>query len=412
MEERVKQTEGETKDALKGEQQGEDVATGAEVEKHRTDFERVKAAIIKAKSVLPQEADARVPGERTKDKESTDVDKPVDKGKDESVKSSKAEKAVKFEDAKTTKQDSKQDSKPPKIPARNLTDEERAALEDAPDIVKKAFARREKELGNSANALSSKLGAIEKELAERKKAYDPVWKEAEKEARTVSALLKAAGRDEDVEPGAYIKELILADKRARKDPAEYVRAFAKANSVDLERLVAGHEAIDYRAHSAAQEVASLRAELDAMKREQQQRVSQQKEQQQREQQVFAQEFQAGVLEIAKDYVSDLDADELLLFDNLSAQMYQRAEAEAIEQGRQVDYATVLREVFTKARSMIPSVTERSRAREADQASQRLQRAQGLAVSPASTRGGVKSGPTSLQERIRQNARAMGILGGR
>jgi len=378
-----------------------EVKPGAEVEapkKIQSEYDRVKAALLKAKEGLPSESDPKAPGARAKDADAPTKEKVTTK-EEVPTKAEKVEAASKPEKVEAA---SKPEKTQKAIPSRNLTDEEREALEKAPDVIKKAFARREKELGNSANALNSKLGAVEKELQEVRKTRDPIWKKAEAEAKTLTALLKSAGREEDVDASTYISELISADKRSRKDPVEYIRAFAKANSVDLDAIARGEQGFDYQTHTASQEMATLRAEIEELKREKA-RASEMATR------ASTEELQRGVMQIAQDYVADLEGDDVILFDSLSSQLFQKAEQEAIATGRQVDYATLLKEVFAKTRSMMPSVAERAKSREAEAASARVQKAQSLAISPASKRGGVSSGPTSLQERIRQNARAMGIL---
>jgi hypothetical protein len=373
-----------------------------------TEYDRVKRALVKAneeakEGKLEPASDARSPEKKASAEERKETD-----GKEKSVKLDDKSNLKKGGDQLAegdSKEENNRDGGKKAIPSRNLTKEERAALDKAPEILKQAFARREKELGNSANALNSKVGALEKELATTREKISPILKEAEEHARHITALLKRHGRDEKLAPEEYISKLMIADKHSREDPVSYILKFAEGNGVDLRELVThGPElAFDSYAHKAQSEMARLQAELDYYKQQQ----DQQQQSYQRQQQQQTLNYVAG---IAQEYTTGLSADEAEVFDTVSAQIFEKLESQARAQGSSIDYESLIRRSFEEALRYVPSAQQRRVEQERQAAQERVARASGVSYSPRAGTGAVQAAPTSLQDRIRQNARAMGILG--
>lgn len=367
-----------------------------------TEHDRVKRALIKAKKEVDLEpaSDARSPEKKASDDEKKaagNKEKPADKVDDKS----KLKKGGDLLAEGDSKEDTTRD-RGKAIPSRNLTKEEKEALDKAPDIIKQAFARREKELGNSANALNSKVGALEKELAATREKVAPILQTAEEQARTVNALLKRAGQETSLKPEEYISKLIEVDKLSRENPLEYIVRFAKGNNVDLKELVTGDPSLAFDKEWNAQQVenARLQAELDYYRQQQEQQVQSQQQQQQ-------QQTIDYVTSIANEYAQNLTAEEAEIFDSVSARIFQKLEAEA---GGNPDYERIIRQSFEQALAYIPSAQQRKLEQERQAAASRVGRAASASYSPRAGTGAVQASPTSLQDRIRQNARAMGIIG--
>ncbi len=284
------------------------------------------------------------------------------------------------------------------MPKRSFTPEEKEAFDKAPDVLKSAFKRREKELGDSANALNSKLATYE-QAAEK---LNPILKEAGKEVKTIKALLKTAGIEgHELGVDSYLKTLVQADRDSRENPARYIQRFAEANGVDLRELVAGDPrlAFDDDTHRSRHELAALQARIDELE------ALQYRGRQSQEQEV-QRGIESVIMRVAEPYTRDMTATEQGVFEAVVMRLHPEVEQEMYEQYGNVTLETVLSETMSRAAKFVRTQAMQG----AEAANRRVSRAGSLSVSPRSRGTAVDSGPPlSVRDALIKNAKKLGMI---
>jgi hypothetical protein len=181
---------------------------------------------------------------------------------------------------------SKSDEEEIKLPV-SLKKEEREFLAKQDKKVQEMVARRVAESDKKIQETTTELSKLNKEYEKSKKKIEVIneFKEDFQELDKLSRQVKSLYPDADIDIKKQLKGLIQAEKIARENPVNFIKAFAQNNNIDLAELVHSPDtAFDPAFHQTKLRQAEAKSEADYWRQKYEAEMNQLKQQQQVRQQ--------------------------------------------------------------------------------------------------------------------------------